>query len=348
MDNTKDESKKKKTPKPKQIKMRAFKIENHDVSKSVSPAKQQILAKLTSTTTVKERCMILNSEDPKKEQDLISYYQTSETSGSVFCNMMRVTPSEGVEKIPDLLFEKPSFTMSDLQNADIDTSVICKNHFYFCMNDKFLVTNLPLNKTISSLQTYVCWLANNELIEFTPMIVKNKQTQLKDLQLMSIKDPSPIKNMGSSDEEQPPKESDGNNVKSTEVTTSEEKNTKIKLSSAVMETLKSIIPSSLSNFKEIVDNQIVSAELLIKFNKPKDMDEEDYARILGATLKPVSDLDNIVFKRKDGRRDVKGKDLLKIKNVLIDVTESGKLVDQQVFQEMSKYLIEIESETTSN
>lgn len=348
MDSAKEQNDKKKSPKPKTVKLRAFKIENHDISKSSSPAKQQVLAKLTSTTTVKERCMILNSDDPKKEQDLISYYQTSDTSGSVFCNMMRVTPSEGVEKIPDLLFEKPSFTMNDLQNANIDTSVVCKNHFYFCMNDKFLVTNLPLNKTISSLQTYVCWLANNELIEFTPMIVKNKQTQLKDLELMSIKDQSPIKNMDNVSEEEEHSENDENKATGTSVATTEEKNTKISLSATVIDAIKSIIPSSIPNFKEIVDKQIVSAELLIKFNKPRDMDEEDYARILGATLKPVSDLDNIVFKRKDGRRDVKGKDLLKIKNVLIDVTESGKLVDQKVFQEMSKYLIEIESETTSN
>ncbi|MGJ7972662.1 hypothetical protein [Providencia hangzhouensis] len=345
MDSTKNSDDKKKSPKPKAVKLRAFKIENHDVSKSVSPAKQQVITKLTGTSTVKERCMILNSEDPKKEQDLISYYQTSETSNSVFCNMMRVTPSEGVEKIPDLLFEKPSFTMSDLQNADIDTSVICKNHFYFCMNDKFLVTNLPLNKTISSLQTYICWLANNELIEFTPMIVKNKQTQLKDLELMSIRDPSPIMQTDSGNEIT--EENQEKSAKGTAIATSEEKNTKIKLTTSVINAIKAVMPS-LPNLKEIVDNQIVSAELLIKFNKPRSMDEEDYARILGATLKPVSDLDNIVFKRKDGRRDVKGKDLLKIKNVLIDVTESGKLVDQKVFQEMSKYLIEIESETTGN
>ena len=136
-------------------------------------------------------------------------------------------------------------------------------------------------------------------------------------------------------------------AKGTAIATSEEKNTKIKLTTSVINAIKAVMPS-LPNLKEIVDNQIVSAELLIKFNKPRSMDEEDYARILGATLKPVSDLDNIVFKRKDGRRDVKGKDLLKIKNVLIDVTESGKLVDQKVFQEMSKYLIEIESETTGN
>ncbi len=95
-------------------------------------------------------------------------------------------------------------------------------------------------------------------------------------------------------------------------------------------------------------HQIVSAELLIKFSKPRSMDEDSYAKLLGATLKPVSDLDNIVFKRSDGRSEIKGKDLLKIKNVTIEVTDSGKLVEQEVFQEMSRYLKEIENEATNS
>ncbi|EPZ8124524.1 hypothetical protein ACXV6R_002367 [Yersinia enterocolitica] len=339
MINEKESEKSKKTNKPKLVKLRAFIIENSDLTKSVSPAKQLLLSKLMDTATVKERCMILTPEDPKEEQDLIPHFQTSENSRSVFCTMVRIAPSEGVEKIPDLLFEKPSFTMSDLQNAEIDTSVVCKNHFYFCMNDKYLVTNLPLNKTISSLQTYICWLAGNELIELTPMIVRDKQTQLKDLKKISVKDPTPIPKELSGDSE----ESNAGN----RVAVSEEKNTKIKLTHAVMDAIKRAVPA-LTNFKEIIDNQIVSAELLITFSKPRSMDEEDYARILGATLKPVSDLDNIVFKRSDGRSDIKGKDLLKVKNVTIEVTESGKLVEQRVFQEMSKYLIEIESEKANS
>ncbi|EKQ3326060.1 hypothetical protein P4299_004290, partial [Escherichia coli] len=56
----------------------------------------------------------------------------------------------------------------------------------------------------------------------------------------------------------------------------------------------------------------------------------------------------IVFKRSDGRSEIKGKDLLKIKNVTIEVTDSGKLVEQEVFQEMSRYLKEIENEATNS
>ncbi len=329
----------KKTIKPKSIKLRAFKVENSDLTKKSNPAKQLLLSKLTSSSTVKERCMLLTPDDPKEGQDLIPHYQLSETSKSVFCSMFRIAPSEGVEKIPDQLFDKPSFTINDLQGADIDTAVVCKSHFYFCMNDNYLVTNLPLNKTISSLQTYIRWLTGNELIELTPMIIKGNQVQLKDLKAISVKDPAPI-----------PKEFTNDVTISNQAASLpqvEEKNTSIKLTQSVFDAIASAIPK-LTNLKEIIDNQIVSAELLIKFNKPRGMDEDDYARILGATLKPVSDLDNITFKRSDGRSEVKGKDLLKIKNVTIDVTDSGKLVEQGVFQEMSRYILEIESEATNS
>ncbi|EPC3727208.1 hypothetical protein SOQ34_002524 [Escherichia coli] len=327
----------KKHNKPKQVKLRAFKIENNNLTEKSSPAKKLLLQKLVDSSTVKERCMVLNSDDLRQEQDLISFYQTSDNSNSVFCTMVRIAPSEGVEKIPDQLFNKKSFTISDLHNADIDTEVVCKNHFYFCISDNYLVTNLQMNRTISSLQTYIRWLVGNEMIEFTPMIVKGNKVQLKDIKSISVRDPSPLPKevlVQSSDMKSPPSEI-------------EEKNTKIKLSHAVLNALKSAVPN-FPNLKEIIDNQIVSAELLIKFSKPRSMDEDSYAKLLGATLKPVSDLDNIVFKRSDGRSEIKGKELLKIKNVTIEVTDSGKLVEQEVFQEMSRYLKEIENEATNS
>lgn len=327
----------KKSIKPRKVKLRAFRIENNELTNKSNPAKQLLLSKLMSSATVKDRCMILNPEDPIQEQDLIPHYQTSENSNSVFCTMLRIAPSEGVDKIPDQLFNEKSFTINDLQKANIDTEVVCKNLFYFCMNDNYLVTNLQLNKTISLLQTYLCWLVGNELIELTPMIVKDSGVQLKDLKAISVKDSTPIPKEDNSND-------DGDFHPPSIV---EEKNTKIKLTHSVMEVLKSSL-YGLSNLDEIIDSQIVSAELLIKFNKPRSMSEADYARVLGASLKPVSDLDNIVFKRSDGRAEVKGKDLLKIKRVDIDITESGKLVEQGVFQEMSKYLIEIEHEAANN
>ncbi|HEF0030338.1 TPA: hypothetical protein R8G57_004938, partial [Citrobacter freundii] len=71
------------------------------------------------------------------------------------------------------------------------------------------------------------------------------------------------------------------------------------------------------------------------------MTDDEYERALGAYLKPVSDLDNVSFKRKDNKTEIKGKDLLLTKAVDIETTQSGKLVEQQLLQEMSKFLVEL-------
>lgn len=67
----------KKHNKPKQVKLRAFKIENNNLTEKSSPAKKLLLQKLVDSSTVKERCMVLNSDDLRQEQDLISFYQTT-------------------------------------------------------------------------------------------------------------------------------------------------------------------------------------------------------------------------------------------------------------------------------
>ena len=80
---------------------------------------------------------------------------------------------------------------------------------------------------------------------------------------------------------------------------------------------------------------------MVKFKKPRRMVQEDYEKILGATLKPVGDIENVKFKTKDKKNIVKGKDLLKTKTVEIEKTESGYLVEEQLIQAMAHYLQEI-------
>ncbi|CDG97720.1 conserved hypothetical protein [Xenorhabdus bovienii str. puntauvense] len=323
--------------KPRPIRLRAFKIKNTDITRPHSEVKDLLLTKLNNTATAKDRCMLLSPEDSKKEQDLISCYQTSEQTNAVFCTMLRIAPSSDIEQIPDDLLERRNFTMEELEGVGIESAVICKDHYYFAISDDFLVTNLALNKTIPSLQTYIGWFINNELVEFTPMIDVNNQTKLKDLKAIIVRDPSPLPSTNSNT-------ATNNRSQTTQLA---ESSTKIKLTEAVMAYLSSVM-SNTSSFAQIQDGQLISAELLIKFKKPRKMTQEEYANILGAYLKPVSDLDNISFKRADGKTEVKGKDLLRIKPVDIEVTETGKLVEQQVFQEMSKFLVELKNETESS
>jgi len=83
-------------------------------------------------------------------------------------------------------------------------------------------------------------------------------------------------------------------------------------------------------------SQIISAELLLKLVSPKKKDEKIYKKALEALIKPVSDLENVTFKSKDNKI-IKGSDLPKIKIVEIGTTETGKLSEPQIFEEMNRF-----------
>lgn len=321
--------------KPKQITLRAFDIKNTSLTKSASDAKTELISKLNQVKQSKDRCMLLNPGDPNQERDVLSYFKESTQSGTVFGTMLRITSDKDVQHITDTLFEQEVFSMDDIETAHIDASAICKSHYYFSLSDNFMVTNLPLNKTISRLQTYLSWFTNNELLEFTPLISAKGQTKLSDLKAIIVKDPEPL-NITNSTEVVA---ISGNS--NTPATTEGHKS--IRLTQKVLDIIKSSM-SDTAQLNDIALSQMISAELLIKFKKPRKMTDDEYKRALGAYLKPVSDLDNVSFKRRDNKTEVKGKDLLLTKPVSIETTQSGKIVEQQLLQEMTKFLVELEHE----
>lgn len=322
-------------PKPKSITLRAFEIKNLNISKATSEAKSMLLKKLESVKISKDRCMQLSPDDPNKERDLISYYKSSDVNDSLFCTMLRISTANDVQHVTETLFEKETFTMDDIATAYIDTSAICKGFYYFSLNDNFVVTNLPLNKTVMRLQTYLGWFIGDERFELTPMISPKEKTKLSDLKGIVMKDPEPLA------------ASNDNYLENIQSSSSSSVSTESKKTVPLKKQVWDVIKNSLSDTQtldEITLSQMISAELVIKFKKPRKMTDEEYKRVLGAYLKPVSDLDNVVFKRADKKTEVKGKDLLKTKNVSVETTESGKIVEQQLLKQMSDFLIELNDE----
>lgn len=336
MDNQTDASNSDETKKskPKKVTLRAFEVKNTSLTEHSSNAKSLLLRRLEESQAVKGRCMLLSQDDPNQERDLISYFKESTASDSVFCTMLRISSDSDIQHITETLFDKHSFTMDEIDSEHIDTSAICKDYYYFSLSDGFLVTNLPGNKTISRLQTYLSWFTNNELLEFTPLISAKDKTLLSDLKGIVVKDPDPI--TGASISSEASAASASNNA------VAESKKT-VKLTSQVIELLKKSV-TGLQSLDEIAIGQMISAELLIKFSKPRKMTTQEYQNILGAYLKPVSDLDNVTFKRKDGKSEIKGRDLLRTQVVDIETTHSGKIVEQQLLQEMSKFMLDLKNE----
>jgi len=297
----------------KTITLRAFRIENNDITQSTVDVKELLEARLESTT-VEARRMLLNNND--SEEDLICDYLLS--THFVFAAVLRIKPRGDVPNIPDNLFNGNKFVISTLDELEIDSSLVYKDHFYFLLNNEYVVTNLPRTTGIIRLQTYINYVLEDEredsLYELTPLVQETPEYKLRDLERIKIQDP---------------------NISVIEDNIREEsQKTSLSLS---------MLTGLLSSVKDIDSHrldQIVSAELLLKFKKPREMSQDDYQRALGAYMKPITETENVTFYPKKGI-PVKGSDILKTKSVDVELTQSGKLSEQHLKQEMERFLKEL-------
>ena len=310
--------------KTKSLRLRAFRIENNEISQSNSGLLNNLANRLNGSVAETRR-MPLNSDDPMCEEDLISDFNIN-GQNYIYGAVIRIMHSEDVPNIPDeyLQYEKISMKELDTIKATAGSSIIYKEHFYFLLNNDFVVTNLQSNRPIKRLQVYFNWLLEKErgniLYELTPMIVPQKETKLSDISKITVKDTTV------------------NTIDKKEDTGHRKFDLSLKLLSDLVKDVKSL--------DQIIENNIVSAELLIKFTKPRKMSEEDYQRIMGAYMKPISETDDVSFSTKK-HGTIKGSDILKTKLVDIELTETNKIHEPQLYQEMEDFLNELKNESSN-
>lgn len=305
------------------VKLRAFEIINSDINKTQSDLGDKLRACLTNSKEVHERRMRLNAEDPQQEEDLISdFAKNSKAPDPIFCTMLRVALGNNVQHVNNELFSKQNFTITELNNSVVDAEAIYKNHYYFAVNNNFLVTNLSGNLTITRLQTYLNWLLN-ELYEINPMVADEAMPELSQIKDIVVRDT--VINPSAEDDESASKKSSFN------------------LGAAALD----YVINALSDTKNLSTHeleQMISAKLIIEFRKPKKTDDEKIKRAFGALLKPVADLENFEFTTRNNKKIIKGKKILRTKDVTIETTDSGHLIESQISQEMAKLLRELDNE----
>lgn len=297
----------------KSFKLRAFKVQNNIVTQKQSEILNLLTSRLENTNAGQRR-MALNQTDD--DEDLICNY-IIKPNDYVWGSSLRITPSENILNIPDTYFGKKKIVLQELESLKNQGKIIYKSHFYFLASSNFLVTTLPGNVTISRFQTYVNWflseVRDEEFFEFTPDIKDSPIYQLRSLKRIRILD-SII---------------EGQNDSSL-------KSERKKIS---LETLKSFF-SDVNTFDETTLSEIVSAELFLKFKKPKIMTKENYQDALGSYLKPISDTDNVTFYPKKGQV-VSGSEILNVKEVNIEKLKSGNINEKNLMQEMELFLREL-------
>lgn len=118
--------------------------------------------------------------------------------------------------------------------------------------------------------------------------------------------------------------------------------TGLRVYNLTMRVLKEICGTA-ENLQDLIDKDIVKAELLVKFKKPKSMDDEEYAKALSATLKPVSDLENVKISTNDGAT-IEAGSALKVRRVDIEKQSDGNQINQpQLEQELERFLLDLRS-----
>lgn len=302
----------------KNIKLRAFRIENPTISESDSGILGLLAKILDNESTAQNRRMTLNEQD--EDEDLLSDFDWQKDQYYVFGMMLRIIPGDNGGQISDALFANNKISISELTSSEKEVSLY-KEHYYFAINNTHLITNLSGTYNIDRFQTYINWLLESvrkgKMFEFTP-----EMTLPQELKLSEIKD---IEIGGSSKVIA--------NVKG-------EENITTKIQDLTVDVINKLF-KEVPTLNEIQQNQLVSAKLILKINgKPKDMSKEDFQRIMGAIVKPMSSDSGVSVISKQGKK-FNGDSIKRVKEVTVETTSQNKIVEEQLKQKMELFLGEL-------
>ena len=301
----------------KRITFRYFDVEYKGLTSSSS-----LVARLSGklTSSAKDRMMPLNKQE-SSESDLISDFSIGGKNRFIMGTMLRIVQSSEAPIITDDMLKQESFKVSSINSEATEREKTCLDFFYFCMSDEHIVVTLKSNKSINRLETYVNWILDTsesgEHVSFNPEI---------DVDSLSAADIKKI-TVGSSFDFSVKDGSPG--VKGEVV--------KTKLLDVTSEVFNTIFLETAS-LDDLMNANICSANLIIKFTKPRGMDEDEYKRkTAGAILKPLENPNNITFQGKEKR--IKGSSVLKTEEVEVECLENGAVSEQEVYQKMLQKLL---------
>lgn len=269
----------------KNVTYRVFEIKNNELTEDAFGLKNDLRECLKDSKIEKRLIPIKDDDDTLK--DLLGAFAPSTTAPDknyFYGVMMRLKPAKEIKALPDNFEQLTELEESKLQEIkEIAGKTVCSNLYHFLIKDKYLITDLSQIQTIASLQKYIAKLLAKESYAFVPHLV-NKNLHLKDVKTVTFKDSL--------------------SVLSNEV--DEERGFSLK--KTVTSAIKYISPN-VNRLNKLMGEHIVSARMIIDFERPRSMSVKDYERKLGAILAPVEDLDSVYFTLKGGMK-LMGADLV--------------------------------------
>ena len=268
----------------KNVTYRVFIIKNEELTHDATDLKDVLRTKLSNSNV--ERRLIPVKEGDDSEKDLLGAFAPAsnvEDAEYVYGVMMRLKPAKEFRALPDnfeQLVELPETDLLELQVVEGKT--ICSNLYHFMIRGKYLITDLPQIQTITGFQKYLSKLLVNRTYGFAPYLMR-KDLKLKDISTVTFKD-------------------------SLRSTPQDEEENMFSLKKIAKGAIKFISPE-VKKLSEIMDSNMVSAHMVLNFERPKKMEPEVYAKKLGAILAPIQDLDCVYFTLNNGMK-LLGSDLI--------------------------------------
>lgn len=261
----------------KNVTYRVFIIKNEELTRDSTDLKDVLRKKLVNSNV--ERRLIPVKDGDDAEKDLLGAFAPASNAPDTdyfYGVMMRLKPAKEFKALPDnfeQLDELPEADLLELQ--EVEGKTICSNLYHFMVRGKYLITDLPQIQTITGFQKYLSKLLVNHTYGFAPYLMR-KDLKLKDVSTVTFKDsfkPMP----------------------------QDEPENKFSLEKVVKGAIKFISPQ-VKKLSDIMESNMVTAHMVLNFERPRKMEAEVYARKLGAILAPIQDLDCVYFTLNNGMK----------------------------------------------
>lgn len=268
----------------KDVNFRLFKVVNDSIKDKENPLRSMLCESLDDgKKLVENRIMNLKNTDPT-DKDLLAYF--AKTDAYVYGVMMRIANAKDVPELPKDFAKGESIDIDKiLEEAQTKPSdkMVCKSMYHFFVYKDYVVTDLSISRPITCFQDYINWLLmleNDLRFSMNPAIETGK-IQLNRLKSVVFKDafvPMPT-----------------------------EKTSGIK--KIVDKVIDSMIEGEDFSMKDLHKKKIVSASMIVDFEKPRKMTVADYEKNMSAILKTIDKPENVVFVM-NSKKQLYGSDLL--------------------------------------
>ena len=203
-------------------------------------------------------------------------------SGYFYGVMMRLKPAKGIKALPDDYMKLPELSEEQLKEIqEVAGKTICSGIFHFLIMGDFLITDLPQIQNISVFEKYINRFLGDAEYYFRPYLHR-KDLRLNDISKVVFKESFA-----------PMPQNDNNPVS---------------IQQPVRKLFRYISPE-VKGLNKILASNIVSANMVISFEKPRKMKQQDYNKQLGAILAPIQNLENVYFTLQSGMK-IQGSDLV--------------------------------------